>query len=201
MVGKRAERLEAGEAIRRTGDPPAAWRRTAFQPAERAAIAGHAEIDAGAAGRPAADAVSFAAASAARCPGADPSTSVAGSGSCPDGLRLLAYFVTSGLAVDPEIISAFIPGSLIRVPSVHGISQSGFTRSVAAIDSARDGLGPRRQIAIRLASLARLRAGQDPGDNARAHRDLDVPNADAVDNGPQWSAWRIVDRSSRPSER
>ncbi|WP_312572761.1 hypothetical protein [Brevundimonas sp.] len=102
MVGKRAERLEAGETIRRAGDRPGAWRGAVFQPAERAAIAGHAAIDAGAAVRPAADAVGFAAASAGRRPGADFATPVAGSGSGPDGLRLLAGFVTSGLAVDPD---------------------------------------------------------------------------------------------------
>lgn len=102
MVGKRTERLEAGEAIRRAGDSPGTWRRAAVQPAERAAIARHAAIDAGAAVRPAADAVGFAAASASRRPGADPATPVAGSGSGPDGLRLLAPVVTSVPVFDPD---------------------------------------------------------------------------------------------------
>lgn len=102
MVGKRAERLEAGKAIRRASDSPDARRREAILPAEGAAIARHAEIDATAAVRPAADAVGFGAASVGLSAGADSATPFAGFGSGPDGLRLLAGVVTSIPAFDPD---------------------------------------------------------------------------------------------------
>jgi hypothetical protein len=38
MAGKRIERLEKGEARRRTGSRPSAGRRAAFQPAEPAEL-------------------------------------------------------------------------------------------------------------------------------------------------------------------
>lgn len=111
MAGKRIERLEKGEARRRTGSRPSAGRRAAFQPAEPAASAGHAAVVAGERSVPRAgarfgddgvgsaaipNATSTSTVYAARSGGAQAATTFTWSGSSSDGLRLLAFIFNSG---------------------------------------------------------------------------------------------------------
>lgn len=114
MVGKRIERLEKGEARRRTDSRPSARRRAAFQPAEPAepaASAGHATVVAGERSVPRAGArfgddgvgsaaipntTSTSTVYAARSGGAQAATTFTWSGSSSDGLRLLAFIFNSG---------------------------------------------------------------------------------------------------------
>ncbi len=118
MAGKRIERLEKGEARRRTGSRPSAGRRAAFQPAEPAepaASAGHATVVAGERSVPRAGArfgddgvgsaaipnatstsTSTSTVYAARSGGAQAATTFTWSGSSSDGLRLLAFIFNSG---------------------------------------------------------------------------------------------------------